>query len=159
MADMIGFTVEGEEGILKTLQRLVAPGAYVRGLRRIGQRVIDEAGMYPPVKRVTRKQAYGQTFQSDKQRRWFFSALRSGTLTLPYSRTAAVRSGWKLVEQGLTVSVTNSAPGAKYVHGEETQARMMTLIGWRKLSEIVEAVNTKGGVIEIMKEEVEKEMQ
>ncbi len=33
---------------------------------------------YPPQKSITRKAAYGVSFFSDKQRRFFFAALKSG---------------------------------------------------------------------------------
>ena len=57
---------------------------------------------YPPEKRVTRKQAYGQTFFSDKQRRWFFAALQIGRVdaALPADEHAQGRLDYRAAWQG-----------------------------------------------------------
>lgn len=159
MADSIGVEITGAETLLNTLKRLVAPEVYMRGLRRVGQSIIDEASIYPPKNSVSRKQAYGSSFSSDKQHRFFFSALRSGTIQVPYRRRAETRGGWQMLESGLTIQVVNRTQGARYAHGEETQARLLELVGWRKLSAIVEVVNKRNSVVEIMNDEINKELR
>lgn len=93
--------------------------------------VLEKVQQYPPYQYVSRKQAYGQTFKSDKQRRWFFAALNSGALTIPYNRTNQLKSGWSIVASGHTRTVTNSVKYAGYVMGDNSQSRMQALIGWR----------------------------
>jgi hypothetical protein len=93
---------------------------------------------YPPYKYVSRKQAYGVPFFSDRQRRWFFAALRSGELQLPYSRTMKLQNSWEVRPlSGSQVWVTNSAPYAGFVIDKERQSRMARLIGWRTCQDIV----------------------
>ena len=98
-----------------------AAGEYLRGQLR----------KYPPYQYVSRTRAYGKPFQSDKQRRWFFAALRSGELTLPYQRTNKLKQGWQLNRFGSDdVILSNDVEYARHVQ-ESPQARMMTYIGWR----------------------------
>lgn len=87
----------------------------------------------PPPNYVTRKAAYGQTFQSDKQRRWFFA-----THEMPYQkyrRTQALSKGWHIVDRGLTGYLVNYTKGASYVVGERNQSRHEALVGWKKASQ------------------------
>ena len=93
--------------------------------------------LYPPKNYVTRKAAYGQTFQSDKQRRWFFWALNSGAISVPYSRTQGLAQGWHKVRTGLSGYIVNNTPGAVYVMGERKQSRHEAMVGWKKPSEII----------------------
>src|SRR5512146_3138969 len=88
---------------------------------------------------VSRKQAYGQTFQSEKQRRWFFAALRSGELHIPYKRTGATQAGWqyRLTNQGYNATIYNATKGARYAQGDDTQSRHEALVGHRKVSDVI----------------------
>jgi hypothetical protein len=91
----------------------------------------------PPQKKVTRKQAYGKTFFSEKQRRWFFAALKSGGLTIPYRRTQAFRKGWRIIGKGERTIIVNTAKAGPFLVGENRQSRMSALIGWKKMSTVV----------------------
>ena len=93
---------------------------------------------YPPKNYVTRKAAYGQSFQSDKQRRWFFWALNSGTIQVPYHRSQTLSKGWHKVRKGLFGYLVNYTPYAVYVLGERKQSRHEELVGWQKVSAIIE---------------------
>ena len=81
---------------------------------------------------VTRKAAYGQSFQSDKQRKWFFASLNDGTLKIPYTRTQGLSKGWQIEGSGRLSFLSNSAPGADYVIGQG-QSRHEALVGWKKV--------------------------
>jgi hypothetical protein len=85
---------------------------------------------YPAYRKVTRKQVYGQTFASNKQRRWFFASLRDGTLKLPYVRTQKLRDGWEKTKSEFRPVIRNLVPYAKHVLGDD-QSRMSAKIGWR----------------------------
>lgn len=85
----------------------------------LAERVREE----PPQEHKTRASVYGTTFKSDKQRRFFFAALRRGEITVPYIRTGGLAASWeKLVEvtkDVITGRVFTNAPEAKWVQGDE----------------------------------------
>lgn len=64
-----------------------------------------------------------------------------------------------MLESGMAIQVVNRTQGARYAHGEETQSRLLALVGWRKLSAIVEVVNKRNSVVEIMNDEINKELR
>ena len=109
---------------------------------------------YPPYKIVSRLAAYGQTFQSDKQRRWFFWAKANGVIN-PWSnqRTGAMASAWTS-RPGAANSwvISNPTEAAKWTMGNSTQANQPNMVGWRKVSEnvsdnIVGAIRHAGAML------------
>jgi hypothetical protein len=94
--------------------------------------------MYPPKNYVSRASAYGKSFQSDKQRRWFFWALNSGLINVPYRRTQTLSSGWHKVRSGIMGYIVNYTPYAVFVMGERKQSRHEQMVGWKKPSEIID---------------------
>jgi hypothetical protein len=115
-------------------------------LEEVGKLLMDDLKQYPPQRHVSRAQAYGQTFSSDRQRRWFFAALASGELQLPYSRTNTLADAWKLEPLGSEgVGLINEAPYAGLVMGKGTQARMMKLIGWPTVESVLKRYRPRIG--------------
>ena len=55
-----------------------------------------------------------QPFTSAKQRRYFFAALKSGAITVPYRRTGALQDAWDYSLTGDGADVTNNHPHAAY---------------------------------------------
>jgi hypothetical protein len=100
------------------------------------EKVLEET--QPNPRYVTRKRAYGRTFESDKQRRWFFAALREGRISVPYHRTGALGRGWKVSYQKSAgwATITNSVPYAPFVQGFD-QSRHEKLVGWKRLVDII----------------------
>jgi hypothetical protein len=100
---------------------------------------------YPAYKFVSRKAAYGYSFVSDKQRRWFFANLREGNIHPGQdNRTGATAAAWQFKPTGAgAFQVSNDAPGAPWTMGNETQARQPAMVGWRKWGEVVQS-NLKG---------------
>lgn len=92
--------------------------------------VLELMKIYDQPRRVTRRAAYGRSFQSDRQRRWFFWALDAGYIRVPYNRTFAMRRGWRIEGSGSSTRVVNDTEAAKYSMGDETQARLNKLVGW-----------------------------
>lgn len=94
----------------------------------------------PPYRHITLKQAYGQTFKSDKQRRYVMMMIRKGNIKIPYQRRSP-RSGlstmWFMEGSGSNLLLVNKAPYSPYVYGEE-QSRLLAMGGWRKASAITE---------------------
>jgi hypothetical protein len=91
--------------------------------------------VYPAEKSISRTQAYGTPFFTDKQRRYFFWALRKGIITVPYRRTNNLRDNWVIIGQGLNEMVVNETPYAGLVMGDNEQSRMSRQIGWKTLAQ------------------------
>ncbi len=93
-----------------------------------------------PYKYVTRKSAYGVSFFTDKQRRWFFWALRTGQID-PGSgtRTGKTSEAWKAVPSagGYQYKITNDTAGGYYTRDDRGQARQPAKVGWRKVSKVL----------------------
>ena len=93
----------------------------------------------PPYKYVSRREAYGRTFQSDKQRRWFFWALRSGKLVIPYRRRSprgGLAASWIITGSGMERKLENRLPAAYWVYSQN-QAKQLGLAGWKRISAIL----------------------
>ena len=101
-----------------------------------------------PYKYVTRKSAYGFSFFTDKQRRWFFWALKEGIID-PGSgkRTGETSAAWKAEPRndGYRYTITNNTAGGYYTRDDKGQARQPAKVGWRKVSDVV-AANYLGGI-------------
>jgi hypothetical protein len=119
---------------LKSFERDHVLGAAVN---EVGEKLLDKLRTYPPYRYVSRRAAYGQPFFSDRQRRWFFAALRDGTLKIGDNRTGKLRQGWRMEEVKPTERrLFNEVAYASYVQGERNdQARQPKLVGWLTISE------------------------
>ena len=102
-----------------------------------GEHLKSKFANYPARKSVTRTQAYGRPFDSDRQRKWFFASLRDGSLRLPYRRTGDFGRKWYVKPRDTSVLVGNPAAYGDFVMGVN-QARLMMLIGWKKAIDIAE---------------------
>ena len=109
----------------------------------------------PPQKRVKRRDVYGKPFQSNKQRRWFFWALKHGIIDVPYRRRGrhgGISTRWHIIQIGKGIAyklnLQNDDPAAKYVYGDDTQNKLIGVIGWKKIGAIVDERSKKlGGVM------------
>lgn len=138
MADsFIVVTTEGLDEIIKKLDKL-SPAIADEGIQAANEDAVKYLKTYDVKYRyVSRKAAYGSTFVSEKQRRWFFAALRSGELEIPYKRTGALRRAWRVVGAGRTGFIANDRPGAGFVMGD-IQSRHEGLVGWKKVEEVLQ---------------------
>jgi len=95
---------------------------------------------YSPYKYVTRKRAYGQTFVSDKQRRYVMAMIAEGRIDpgVPH-RTGKGQRGWKLVETSRGYQIVNKEVSMYYSMADKGQARLNKLAGWRLVSAAVKA--------------------
>jgi hypothetical protein len=121
-----------------------------RGVKGIATRAFAEYvlgdsnhGLRHPAayKYVSRKSAYGRTFFSLKQQRWFFaSGARVGNF-----RTGRLMAGWHIQGSAETrLYLINSVPYAGYVIGN-SQAAQPRKVGWRTAYEVVKS-NFAGGI-------------
>jgi hypothetical protein len=99
-------------------------------------------------KYVSRKSAYGVTFFSDRQRRWFFAALADGRINPGVdNRTGKTSAGWtySTTNNGYQTKIYNETQGAKYVQSDAWQARQPAKVGHRKVSDVI-STNIKGAM-------------
>jgi len=145
---MISFKVRGLEEVERFLKALPR-GTMRAAIKAFSEYILgnEQHGLrhYVPEKRVTRTQAYGRPFQTDKQRRWFFANLKSGELKIPYQRTGKLRDNWVLQGNEYQKNIKNKLPYAPYVMGIAGQSRMSRKIGWKSWIEVVQN-NMKGAM-------------
>lgn len=134
--DFIGIDITGEDEIARKLKGL-PPAAQDAAVDEMSKYLLNVLRLYPPQKYVSRKDAYGVSFFSDKQRRWFFAALKSGELSIPYKRSYNLRDNWKQLGRGASSIIVNETSYAKYVMGDKEQSRHEQKVGWKKLGDIV----------------------
>lgn len=147
----VNFKVRGIEAVQSFLAS-VPRGAVRVALEAFTEYVIgnDAHGLRhnEPYKYVTRKSAYGVTFFTPKQQRWFFWALREGKID-PGSgvRTGKTSAAWKAAPSanGYQMKITNDTPGAYYTRDDKGQARQPAKVGWRKVTAVL-AANYLGGL-------------
>jgi len=138
---MIGISVTYSTGEFQRLSRKLSDFERRQVLHQtveeVGAFLLPKLKKYPPRRYVSRKAAYGRTFFSDRQRRWFFAALRSGELSIPYGRSGTLAAGWEVQPVGTQeVRLVNSVGYAGYVMGD-TQSRHEKLVGWRTVRQYV----------------------
>jgi len=141
-----GLRIEGLDeliGKIKNIQEL-------KGLKAIllaaGETLKGKLSVYPPQKSVTRAEVYGEPFKSEKQRRYFFYALRAGLITVPYERGADPKSerfkaSWAIRTErdGLRVVIGNDTTYGPYLMDPNRQSEMAAAIGWQTTDEVMEA--------------------
>lgn len=139
MADLaVSLEMEGMEEIMMKLNAV--PDAVRNEINDdLSEYLVNTLRQYPSPKYVTRKRAYGKTFFSDKQRKWFFAALSSGEIDVPYKRTQHLANMWQAtVGNKGELLVVNDARYATYVMGEAgQQSRHEKLVGWKSVSKVV----------------------
>ncbi len=134
--NLFGVDIQGLEQVQRALKSL-SPEIVDAASDDLAKYLLNVLRMYPPKKNVTRKQAYGQTFQSDKQRRWFFANLNEGNINVPYNRTQNMASAWTVTGKGMKTIITNDTEAARWTMSED-QSRHEKLVGWEKISTILE---------------------
>jgi hypothetical protein len=120
---------------LETLGQLKQVGAAVKaGTAHLAGKM----KVYPAQRRLTRQAVYGRSFVSDRQRRYFFYALKNGLIQVPYRRGQS--PGSRNLKQTWTVTMSNNdltgeagtnTPYAPLVQGEGTQTKYHAAVGWK----------------------------
>lgn len=138
MSDYVSIQVSGDiEKIKKELESLPPALANVgteAAAKYLLNKLINDV---PPQKHITRRQAYGVPFFSEKQRRYFFAVVAK---TLPYQRggkVSGMQTQWEMLGGGWEVKLNNRAPGSLYVFDNQRQARLNALVGWKKVSQYI----------------------
>lgn len=122
MAASLRYEFEGYNRVRNGLRKLAA-GYREETDSTVGDWTKDQrAGMkgygYPSQRNAP------QPFKTDRQRRWFFWALKEGIITVPYARTGRLANSWRARRDGWSHWVLeNSAVYAALVVGRGQQAR------------------------------------
>lgn len=91
----------------------------------LGNRIADaiaEEQVLPRGRKYPAPSRKKQPFKSAKQRRYFFAALRSGKITVPYVRTQGLAANTSKQRLGLTgMAVKFTRPYAKFVIGDQDE--------------------------------------
>lgn len=140
----ISIKVTGIDKLYKKLGAVQGAKFHRALLQAAGKHLKSKVSRYPEQKSVTRSEAFGKPFQSDKQRNWFFASLKDGTLKIPYKRTGNLGRKWYVRPlAGFKSKVGNPVSYGDYIQGSG-QSRMMELIGWSTLEDVAE--KEKGGI-------------
>jgi hypothetical protein len=109
---MADIEVLGDEEVFRKLDGLDDPAVFFRPMTEATAHVQNKIAQYPPSP-AGRKQG----FKTDKQRRYFFWALKNGKITLPYKRTGTLGRKWttSVSADGRTGRVGNNTPYARVV--------------------------------------------
>jgi hypothetical protein len=118
-------------------------------LEDVGEFMRGKLRDYPAYRYVSRKAAYGQSFQSDKQRRWFFAALKRGEIPDKQPRrTGTLGEGWRILYNGPhQLDLANPVPYAKYVQGTDPHphAAQPRMAGWKGITAWLKTVHSEIG--------------
>lgn len=136
---MIGIEISYDQGqfkrLMDKLDAFERKQVYHQTVKDVAEFMERKVKEYPPYKYVSRREAYGVPFFTVKQRRWFFAALRSGELDLPYKRTNTLKENWNVTVTGKgQLRLSNDTAYSGQVQGAR-QSRMMTRIGWQTIDQ------------------------
>src|SRR3990172_7167849 len=116
--NFIGIDIQGIDELKAKLDKLPEAAqdeGVTEGLKYL-QNIMRKYASY---KYVSRKSAYGTTFFTEKQRRYFFAALNRGEISIGNNRTQALARGWKIEGTGRKAFLANEVSYAAYVMGDE----------------------------------------
>lgn len=130
---MITLTVTGAAEAARALELAASPDLGWA----IAEAVATEAAL-PRLREYPPASGRPQPFRSDKARRWFFAALRSGAISVPYRRTGELGRRWLHLRSGGDGLVYNSQSYAELVQGEK-QADYFRGV-WQSVDEVADAV-------------------
>lgn len=135
---------------LQEYLKTVPYGAVKVGLRAFTEYIIGDEShglKHPdPYKYVSRKSAYGVSFFTEKQRRWFWANggpdMIGNNRNTPTSPTAFEM---KPTNGGYGYTISSDTAGAYYARSDVGQARQLGKVGWRTVSKVI-AANTAGAI-------------
>lgn len=99
---------------------------------------------YPEANRPSRSSVYGQTWKSEKQRRYFFFALRKGVIQVPYRRglsPGSQRLGRSWTAKAIndtSVAIGTNVTYARMVKDEGQQTKYMKAVGWTTIQQDIQ---------------------
>jgi hypothetical protein len=163
---MSGIKIIGIDSVIEKLGFI--PDSIKAALLAAGEQLKGKLAEYPPQVKLSRDSVYGQSFQSDRQRRWFFASLRDGSLDVPYRRGSSANSetlGKKWTTEasndGMKVTIGNNVSYAGFVQGGEgdnvSQSKFHKAIGWKTTDDVVS--EEEGMIQDFFSEFIEDEIK
>lgn len=126
--------IEDMDALLAKLTKLQTLQAVQGAMLLAGAHIEGKMKAYPPQSGATRKSVYNKTFKTDKQRRFFFYALKKGIIQLPYRRKlgGGLAGAWtvRAFDQGLSVEIGNNTSYGPLVQGQGRQSLYHKAGGW-----------------------------
>jgi len=122
--------IKGLDGLLGRLAKLSQLKELTGGLKLVAAHIIGILQKHPTVSRRS------QPFKTQKQRRYFFWALREGKIEVPYRRGSSpgsrnLKQRWRVVVESPTrVVAENNTSYAALVHKAGSQAFYHKTTGW-----------------------------
>jgi len=158
---MSGAHIEGMDGLRKKVARLENLTGVKAALKAAGKHVEGKVKAYPHRTSPSRASVYGSTFKSDKQRRFFFAALRSGSIDVPYKRGISPASEshgrrWTTRVTGLRAVIGANTSYGPLLQDAEKQTKYAAVQGW-KTTELV-AEQEADVVRDLLAEGIRKDM-
>jgi hypothetical protein len=133
--------VQGLDKLVRKIETLAQLKAVGGALLAGGAHLKTHMQVYPSANRPTRKSVYGRSFQSDRQRRFFFWAMRKGIIQVPYRRKAAggLAGRWTVTpsENGLRVEVANATPYGPLMQAKARQTLYAKAVGWQTDAQVL----------------------
>lgn len=127
--------VLGLEETIRKLDGLDDPAVFHRPMTEATAHVHRVIARYPPS-----PEGRPQPFKTDKQRRYFFWALRNGKITVPYRRTGTAGRKWttEVSLDGRTGRVGNNVPYGRVLYDEsyEKYSHYHAETGWPTIQKV-----------------------
>jgi hypothetical protein len=143
MSDTI--RIEGIEPLLAKIKSLQELRMVTGAVKAAALHVKGKIDVYPEAKRPTRASVYGKAFKSDKQRRYFFWALREGKIEVPYRRGESPGSQtfgrrWTIATSnaGLTAEIGNNASYGPLLMDSGRQSLYAKAVGWHTTDAVLD---------------------
>jgi hypothetical protein len=124
--------------VIRKLNGLDDPARFIRPMTEATAHIQNKIAKYPPSP-AGRKQG----FKTEKQRRYFFWALREGIIKLPYKRTGTLGRKWtsRVSPKGRRGTVGNNTPYARVVQdsGYDKYSHYHKETGWSTIQEVAKS--------------------
>jgi len=149
MAEIV-VALEGVDELLRRLERAASNAVLRAAMERATALIQARLAVYPPAARKP------QPFKTDKQRRFFFAALRDGRIEAPYRRTGTLGRRWTATISGagldLVGRVGNNTTYGPYVMARAEQAAYHAGV-WPVAEDVAEQAT--GDVLDIFRDAVQ----
>lgn len=132
---MVEVEIVGLDAVVLKINGLDDPLVLVRPMTEAVSHVHNRIAKYPPS-----PGGRPQPFKTEKQRRYFFYAIRAGLIQVPYRRTGTLGRKWttQVSPDGRTGRVGNNTPYARVVQDSsyEKYSHYHQVTGWPTAQEV-----------------------
>lgn len=137
----VTFTIQNIDQFRADMARMSDPGKFRDLVHALGIVIETAFKKYPTRNSPSRASVYGSAFASEKQRRYFFWALRSGAIQVPYRRGQS--PGSRNLQQSWTtrmltdtsVEIGTAVPYGTLLMDAGRQSKYAEAVGWRTVQQ------------------------